>query len=212
MGQTRITIRPLRLSDTGDVYEIMHMPNVLWGTSLLPSTSLDAWHKIIEGWVTDELMHAFVADVDGKVVGVINLKAGMARQSHVGELDMAVHDMYQGQSIGKMLMITAIDLADNWLNLVRLELFVYVDNERAINLYKRFDFEIEGRKRCDAFRNGSYIDSYLMGRLHPRNSQDYSDQTKMLTQTLVGVGQPQGQVVTRPGTKPVQPDAPKPAQ
>ncbi len=207
MGQTRITIRPLRLSDTDDVYEIMHMPNVLWGASLLPSTTIDSWRKTIEGWVSDDRMHAFVADIDGKVVGAINLKVGAARQSHIGTLAIAVHDMYQGQSIGKMLLITAIDLADNWLNLVRLELDVSVDNERAINLLKRFDFEVEGRKRCAAFHSGNYIDRYHMGRLHPHHSQAHAG---TLAQTPVEVGQPQE--LSRQGTARELTDSPKPAQ
>src|SRR5260221_4595954 len=173
MSQTRITIRPLRLSDTDDVYEIMHMPNVLWSTSLLPSTTIDSWRKTVENWVSDEHVHAFVAEIDGKVVGTINLKAGKAGESHIGELILAVHELYQGQSIGKMLMITVIDLADNWLNLLRLELIVYIDNERAINLFKRFDFEIEGRKRCAAFRGGSYFLSYLIGPVDPPNTQTH---------------------------------------
>lgn len=171
MSQTRIIIRSLRLTDAHDIHELMHMPNVLWGTSLLPSTTADAWHKIIENWVQDERMHVFVAEIQGKVVGVINLHAGTGRESHVGDIIMAVHDKHQGQGIGKMLMLTVLDLADNWLNLVRLEMDVYTDNERALRLYKNFDFEIEGRKRLDAFRGGSYIDSYILARLHPRTGE-----------------------------------------
>ena len=171
MSSTRITIRPLRFSDAEDIYELMHMPNVLWGTSLLPSVTVDAWRKTVEKWVTDEQMHVFVVDLGGKVVGAITLRVGQGRESHVGEVDMAVHDAYQGQGLGKMLLLAVIDLADNWLNLVRLEVNVYTDNERAINLFKRFDFEIEGRKRCGAFRRGSYIDSYIMGRVRPGGSQ-----------------------------------------
>ncbi|HMD00977.1 MAG TPA: GNAT family N-acetyltransferase, partial [Ferruginibacter sp.] len=125
MSQTRITIRPLRLTDASDIYELMHMPNVLWGTSLLPSTSIDSWYKTVENWVYDERMHVFVTDVQGKVAGIINMRAGTGRESHVGDIDMAVHDKYQGQGIGKMLLLTVIDLADNWLNLVRLEVDVY---------------------------------------------------------------------------------------
>src|SRR6266700_4462398 len=169
MSQKRITIRTLRLEDASDIHEIMHMPNVLWGTSLLPSTTSNFWFHTIEQWVQDERMHVFVADISDKVVGIVSVRVGTGRESHVGDIAMAVHDKYQGQGIGKMLMLTVIDLADNWLNLVRLELDVYTDNERAVNLYKRFDFQIEGQKRCDGFRAGVYIDSYVMGRLRPQS-------------------------------------------
>ncbi len=168
MGQTRITIRPLRVADTEDIYELTHMPNVLWGTSLLPSTTLEEWRQIIEQWIYDKRRHTFITELQGKAVGMVSVYVGEGRSQHIGDLAMAVHDKFQGQGLGKMLMLTAIDLADNWLNLVRLHLDVYIDNERAIRLYKNFDFEIEGHIRCSAFRGGNYIDSYLMARLSPK--------------------------------------------
>src|SRR5438045_4617415 len=127
-------------------------------------------------------MHVFVAEIQGKVAGIINLHVGTGRESHVGDIAMAVHDKHQGQGIGKMLMLTVLDLADNWLNLVRLEMDVYTDNERAMRLYKNFDFEIEGRKRLDAFRGGSYIDSYILARLRPlMNGRRQEEQKAQLT-------------------------------
>jgi putative acetyltransferase len=59
-------------------------------------------------------------------------------------------------------MEAAVDLADKWLN-DRLDM--YTDNAPAIRLYKKFGFTIEGTLAQFAFRDGEYVDSYLMARL-----------------------------------------------
>ena len=56
-------------------------------------------------------------------------------------------------------------MTDNWLNIRRVELDVYTDNLRAVHLYKKFGFEIEGVRRSLAFRDGEYVDAYHMARL-----------------------------------------------
>ncbi len=50
------------------------------------------------------------------------------RRRHVGEIGMAVRDDLQGRGVGTALMRAALDLADNWLDLARVELTVYTDN------------------------------------------------------------------------------------
>ena len=62
------------------------------------------------------------------------------------------------------MMQAATDLADNRLNLQRLELEVYFDNGSAVRLYKKFGFEIEGTLKGYAFRAGAYVDVYAMAR------------------------------------------------
>jgi L-phenylalanine/L-methionine N-acetyltransferase len=89
------------------------------------------------------------------------------RRRHVGQIGISVHDEWQGRGVGAALMRACIDLADNWLNLTRLELEVYADNEPAIRLYERFGFEHEGTLRQYAFRDGHFVDSYAMARLRP---------------------------------------------
>jgi len=80
---------------------------------------------------------------------------------------MGVHDEWQGKGIGTALMRAGVDLADKWLNLTRLELKVYTDNEPAVRLYERFGFVHEGTLQQYAFRDGRYVDAYLMARLRP---------------------------------------------
>ncbi len=62
-------------------------------------------------------------------------------------------------------MRAALDLAQNWLGLTRIELKVYTDNPAGIALYKKCGFEIEGTHRRYAFRDGGYVDAYSMARL-----------------------------------------------
>lgn len=62
-------------------------------------------------------------------------------------------------------MRRAIDLAENWLDLTRIELKVYVDNASGIALYEKFGFQMEGTHRRYAFRDGGYVDAYSMARL-----------------------------------------------
>ena len=64
----------------------------------------------------------------------------------------------------------AIDLADKWLNLMRLEIEVYTDNAPAIRLYEKFGFAIEGTLVDFAFRDGQYVDTYTMARLRKTNA------------------------------------------
>jgi putative acetyltransferase len=78
---------------------------------------------------------------------------------------MAVRDDWQGKGVGTALMQAGIDLADKWLNLTRLELEVYTDNEAAIRLYKKFGFVIEGTLVRFAYRDGQFVDVYAMARL-----------------------------------------------
>ena len=62
-------------------------------------------------------------------------------------------------------IVAAIDLADNWLDLSRLELTVYTDNEPAMRLYKKLGFVVEGTHRKYAFRDGVYVDAHCMARV-----------------------------------------------
>lgn len=54
----------------------------------------------------------------------------------------------------------------------RLELTVMARNERAIGLYRRHGFEIEGTRRDSVRVGGAYVDELAMARLQtPRSSQ-----------------------------------------
>jgi len=158
-----ILIRALEPGDLPDLTEAWNQPRAYAGTLQLPYTSLDSRQKRTAAMSPS--VTRLVAVIEGKVIGAIGLDRFENRRSHAGYIGMAVHDAYAGRGAGTALMAAVIDLADNWLQLKRLELGVYADNARAIALYERFGFEREGVNRAYAWRNGEYVDSLAMARL-----------------------------------------------
>ena len=160
--KTEILIRALEPADLPDLTEAWNQPQAYTGTLQLPYTSLEARQR---RHAANTNATRLAAVIDGKVIGMIFLAREENRRSHVGSIGMAVHDAYAGRGAGTALMAAVIDLADNWLQLKRLELGVYADNARAIALYERFGFEREGLNRAYAWRDGAYADSLMMARL-----------------------------------------------
>lgn len=162
-----IRIRHAELNDLQDIHEIYSCLKAYSGTLQLPYPSLELWRKRLSE--PSGGSYNLVAVIEGKVVGQLGLQTfpNSPRRKHAGNLGMGVHDNRQGKGIGKALLGACIDLADNWLNLIRLELEVYTDNEPAIRLYKSFGFEQEGTLHQYAFRDDGYVDSYLMARIRP---------------------------------------------
>jgi putative acetyltransferase len=159
-----IEIRRAELSDARAIKEIYECPNAYSGTLQLPYPSVELWEKRISSM--PENVYAYVALLDGKVVGNLGFKVCVnPRRRHVASFGMGVKDDVLGKGVGTALLKTAIDLADKWLNLKRLELTVFTDNERALNLYKKFGFVIEGESEAYAFRNGVFVSVYHMARL-----------------------------------------------
>jgi L-phenylalanine/L-methionine N-acetyltransferase len=160
-----LMLRAQEPSDWAEIAALSELPKVRWGTLRIPFTSKEQWRKRLENPSEDRT--GIIAVLDGRIVGSAAISQKKGRKRHVGELGMSVHDDFHRRGIGSALMAALIDVADNWLDLKRIELTVYVDNAPAIALYRKFGFEVEGTRRFDAFRDGKYVDSFAMARLRP---------------------------------------------
>ena len=162
---TDCTIRRARADDYQAFLRMFEGPKVVWGTLQPPFPSEETWRKRLaepaDGY------YQLVACVGDEVVGELGLSTfpHAARRRHAARLGMSVRDDWQGKGIGSALMQAATNLADKWLNILRMELEVYTDNEPAIRLYKKFGFEVEGTQRSFAYRDGKFVDVYTMGRI-----------------------------------------------
>ncbi|MGA1802638.1 GNAT family N-acetyltransferase [Rhizobium sp. HT1-10] len=158
-----LCIRAAEVGDAEGIAAIANLPGYRAGTLRLPYQTIEDTRR----WLSKAQSNSpnLVAVLEGNIVGNAGLRRLEGRRQHVAGIGMGVHDAFTGRRIGSALLAALTDMADNWLNIRRLELTVYTDNDVAIALYRRFGFVEEGRCKDFAFRNGSYIDALSMARL-----------------------------------------------
>lgn len=164
------SIRALAEEDHDAIHEILSSPTVIEGTMRVPHT---AGRRTAERLAPRSGTIHLVADIDRCAVGVLELVTwpDEPRHRHVGEINLvAVHPDWAGRGAGRALMQAAIELADDWLNLRRLSLVVFVDNVVALAMYRSLGFVVEGTMVEYGFRRGDYIDAHVMARLNGTKS------------------------------------------
>lgn len=168
----QIMIRRGTPNDAAAMAQQMSAPDVFAGLLQMPYPSESLWRQRLEdldaAGKTDLLLVAVQED-DRLVVGSAGLHpvSTSLRRRHVMSLGISVSAPAQRKGVGYALMAALLDYADNWAQVLRLELNVYADNKSAIRLYERCGFHHEGRMTAYAMRDGMYVDSLAMARLHP---------------------------------------------
>lgn len=165
-----LVIRRVVPDDAEAVARIYAEPGVQSNLLQMPYPSLQALREVLGEWQARGRADIHLVAVrDGAVVALAGLDpvGTQLRRRHVVGLGMAVARAAQGQGVGKALMQALMDYADQWAQVLRIELNVYTDNAAAIALYQRFGFRVEGTHRGYALRDGAYADVLAMARLHP---------------------------------------------
>jgi RimJ/RimL family protein N-acetyltransferase len=103
-----------------------------------------------------------VAFADGKAVGFLAAMGGERNcLRHSALLALGVLRAYWSQGVASRMLSEAISWAPG-AGIKRLELAVHTTNTRAVALYQRHGFEIEGTMRSGLRVDGVYTDGYLM--------------------------------------------------
>jgi L-phenylalanine/L-methionine N-acetyltransferase len=142
-------------------------PKAIWGTLQVPFPSPELWRKRLAE--SDPNQVILLACERDDIVGIVGLhpNPGQPRRRHAATIGLTVRDDRHGRGIGTVLLQAILNLADNWMNLTRLELQVCTDNQSAVQLYRKHGFEVEGTLRQFVFRDGQFVDAFTMGRLRP---------------------------------------------
>lgn len=149
---------------------MMGEPEVFAGLMQMPYADANFWRtRLDDAAAAGKVDLHLVAERGGAVVGSAGLHPASTspRRRHAMHLGISVSPAHQRQGVGHALMGALCDYADRWAGVLRLELTVYADNQRAIALYRRHGFVVEGCHRGYGLRDGVYADALAMARLHP---------------------------------------------
>lgn len=162
-----VAFRRLSTADAFSMAMLMRDPEVYRNVFDLPHPVMGDWQNTLSRLGPNDHWLCAIADDELVAWGSLAVHADMARR-HTAQLGVVVARAWWGRRVGSALMRELLNLADDWLNLQRVELSVFTGNARAVELYERHGFAIEGTQRALALREGRYTDAYLMSRLHPR--------------------------------------------
>ena len=108
-----------------------------------------------------------VAEHGDRLVGYLEALGGeYKRDRHSAHIVAGILREFAGRGIGTQLF----DEVQDWArrrSIHRLELTVMAHNSRAIGLYRKMGFEIEGTRRDSLFVNDRYVDEFYMAKLLP---------------------------------------------
>jgi L-phenylalanine/L-methionine N-acetyltransferase len=158
------SVRHSESRDTEQIRQIFAEPSNYAGTLQLPYPSVELWEKYLSNRAEGHF--SLVACQAQTILGHLGLDVSQRlRRRHVATLGMAVKTSARRQGVGSALLSAGIEFAERWCEVRRIEIQVYVDNEAAIALYRKFNFGIEGTYKRYAFRDGAFVDAYGMARL-----------------------------------------------
>ena len=111
--------------------------------------------------------------MDGeKMVGWCNIRPdSRPGTSHVGLLYMGVLKKYRKMGVGAKLLDRSLRHAELVRGFESVQLEVYASNFRAINLYKKYGFKVDGLRKKARKHQGKYEDILLMSKFFKKSGK-----------------------------------------
>ncbi|MCL6285853.1 GNAT family N-acetyltransferase [Ruegeria sp. 2012CJ41-6] len=163
------TLRHAHQDDAPALHAILTSPHVVRGSMRLPFMPL----KTTEDRLAHDRNRLQLVALDGNsIVGFIELlmNSGTPRAAHSAEVNLvATREEDQEKGVARALMEAIIASCDTHLSIRRLSLIVWLDNTRAIALYKALGFQEEGRMLDFVRTETGYGDAIMMARICKRH-------------------------------------------
>ncbi|MBX3726797.1 MAG: GNAT family N-acetyltransferase [Xanthomonadales bacterium] len=163
-----VSVREAVEDDAADLLALRHVllgetEYMLWGPGEFDGSVQDERQQIRQLNACPNA-RCLVATDDNALVGFLHaMGSPVVRLRHATTLALGVRRSHWGHGAGSALLAEALAWSRS-AGLVRVELTVHTTNVRAVALYLRHGFEIEGTRRKSLQIGDRYVDEYLMCR------------------------------------------------
>lgn len=158
MESDAVQMKNFRVQTAGETDFLMNYPEEL------ENYTMENQLKFIQRMAESENDFMLVATVDGKLAGTCQISFNKRiKLKHKANIGIALLKEYWGLGIGSAFFEEMIAEAKSREDIIQIELEVIEGNERAVALYKKFDFETVAEKP-DAVRlkDGTMLKEMIM--------------------------------------------------
>ncbi len=156
-----MVLRELRENDAMAMLEWMHDPEIQRcfregiAKKSLEDVIIFIRQARVDGGIRDDYHFAIADEKNDEYLGTVSLK-NIDMASRTAEYAISLRRKAQGRGIAYSATVQILRLAFEEMGLERIYLNVLSENERAIRLYERIGFILEGEFRKHLYLRGEY--------------------------------------------------------
>nr|P0DKR8.1 RecName: Full=Spermidine N(1)-acetyltransferase; Short=SAT; AltName: Full=Spermidine/spermine N(1)-acetyltransferase; Short=SSAT [Wigglesworthia glossinidia endosymbiont of Glossina brevipalpis] len=157
----KIKLRPLERDDLTFIHQLDNNASVMRYWFEEPYEAFVELTDLYDKHIHDQSERRFIIEYSSYKVGLVEL-VEINYIHRRAEFQIIIDPNYQGKGYAVSATKLAINYAFSILNLYKLYLVVDESNEKAIHIYLKLGFIIEGRLIHEFFSNGKYRDVIRM--------------------------------------------------
>ena len=177
---TLVNLRPLERDDLGLLVAWRNDPEIrerFFSTFPFSKSGQDAWFSNL--LTRDDKRMLIIETKEGRPIGTIGMDHidFKNQRAEFGNLLIGESE-YLGKNLATDGTLALLKFAFQEMNLNRVYLEVYADNDRARRLYDKCGFKVEGVLRQAYYHQGRFQDTVLMSVLRDEFRQPYGELAK----------------------------------
>ncbi|AAM84977.1 spermidine acetyltransferase [Yersinia pestis] len=150
-----VRLRPLEREDLPFVHQLDNNASIMRYWFEEPYEAFVELCDLYDKHIHDQSERRFIIESQGTKIGLVEL----VEINHIhrrAEFQIIIDPTHQGKGYAGAAAKLAMEYGFSVLNLYKLYLIVDKENEKAIHIYSKLGFEIEGELKQEFFINGEY--------------------------------------------------------